>query len=452
MPNLTVSGNVDTMLGAADNAAIRSAIGVGTTDAPTFLAQTLTGQSLTGTQATSLVDLSTTWLSTTGTPTAIKLNVTDTASNAASNLMDLQVGGVSKVSVRKDGNLKVLGSAGVHSTSYLTNDGTSGNTDWGTYLRNDQGLALKSTNALSWTSGAATLTRTLLLEQDAAGILAQRNGVLAQAFRAYNTFTDPSNKEWGEFDWKTTANTLRIGTNHFGSGVARPIDFVTGGVVRMSIGAGGLVTVNTIGISKGTGTGTVNIAIGSGLQSNTSGDYNSALGASALQNNTGGNNNSAVGVSALQNNTGGSTNSAIGQQALFFNSTGNLNTAIGASAGKYISGGATPNTTATNSLFLGVDTRALADGQTNQTVIGFSATGSGSNSTTLNHTSATLTKINGTSAHVLDVTGTIKLSPPASVTPANNGELMVEATSNTTLTFKFKGSDGTVRSGTVILA
>ena len=42
--------------------------------------------------------------------------------------------------------------------------------------------------------------------------------------------------------------------------------------------------------------------------------------------------------------------------------------------------------------------------------------------------------------------------PSASVTPANNGELVVEATNNTTLTFKLKGSDGTVRSGTITLS
>jgi hypothetical protein len=43
-------------------------------------------------------------------------------------------------------------------------------------------------------------------------------------------------------------------------------------------------------------------------------------------------------------------------------------------------------------------------------------------------------------------TAAIIQKPAASVTPANNGELMVEATSNTSLTFKFKGSDATVRS------
>lgn len=41
--------------------------------------------------------------------------------------------------------------------------------------------------------------------------------------------------------------------------------------------------------------------------------------------------------------------------------------------------------------------------------------------------------------------------PAASVTPAANGDLEIEATSNTQLKFKFKGSDGTVRSVTLTL-
>jgi len=46
----------------------------------------------------------------------------------------------------------------------------------------------------------------------------------------------------------------------------------------------------------------------------------------------------------------------------------------------------------------------------------------------------------------------VTLSPGASVTPANNGEVMFQLTSNTSLTFKVKGSDGTVRSGSITLA
>lgn len=52
----------------------------------------------------------------------------------------------------------------------------------------------------------------------------------------------------------------------------------------------------------------------------------------------------------------------------------------------------------------------------------------------------------------LKVFGQLIQRPGSSVTPANNGELMIEATSNTTLTFKLKGTDGTVRSGTLTLS
>lgn len=50
------------------------------------------------------------------------------------------------------------------------------------------------------------------------------------------------------------------------------------------------------------------------------------------------------------------------------------------------------------------------------------------------------------------VNGTFGCAPGASVTPVNNGDVVIEATNNTTLTFKLKGSDGTVRSGTLTLA
>ena len=48
--------------------------------------------------------------------------------------------------------------------------------------------------------------------------------------------------------------------------------------------------------------------------------------------------------------------------------------------------------------------------------------------------------------------GLITIRPGSSVTPANNGDVMFQLTSNTSLTFKAKGSDGTVRSGSVTLS
>jgi len=47
---------------------------------------------------------------------------------------------------------------------------------------------------------------------------------------------------------------------------------------------------------------------------------------------------------------------------------------------------------------------------------------------------------------------TTNISLAASVTPANNTELVFQATSDTSLTFKYKGSDGTVRSASLTLS
>lgn len=73
-------------------------------------ALTMSGYSLTGSQATSLLDMTGTW-NTSGAPTALKLNVTDTNSNASSALLDLQVGGVSQFKVSKAGAVTAVGVA-----------------------------------------------------------------------------------------------------------------------------------------------------------------------------------------------------------------------------------------------------------------------------------------------------------------------------------------------------
>lgn len=71
----------------------------------TFVAANLinTLGSVTGSASTVGTDFTQTW-NTTGNPTAIKLNVTNTASGATSKLLDLQVGGVSKFKVDNSGN------------------------------------------------------------------------------------------------------------------------------------------------------------------------------------------------------------------------------------------------------------------------------------------------------------------------------------------------------------
>lgn len=93
-----------------------------------------------------IYDMADTWNDAGTTYTGIKLNVTDTASAAASLLMDLQVGGVSKFSVSKAGGVIAdtakVGDAG----SYLFNNRN--------VLSSPESKVLKSTQ---WEGGAASL-------------------------------------------------------------------------------------------------------------------------------------------------------------------------------------------------------------------------------------------------------------------------------------------------------
>jgi hypothetical protein len=143
-------------------------------------------------------------------------------------------------------------------------------------------------------------------------------------------------------------------------------------------------------------TGTSNTANGiQALRNNTTGVNNTANGVQALQNNTTGNNNTANGVGALFSNTTGNNNTANGVNALSNNTTGSFNTANGISAGRFIANGTTANTITNNSVFIGADTKALADNQTNQIVIGHNATGLGSNTAVLGNDSIVTTALKG---------------------------------------------------------
>ena len=142
-------------------------------------------------------------------------------------------------------------------------------------------------------------------------------------------------------------------------------------------------------------TGNGNSAFGNNvLQDNTTGDSNNAFGAQSLMRNITGNGNNAFGYNALESNTEGNDNIAIGSVALGHNTTGNQNTALGSGAGDNIIGGL-PNTTPNNSVFIGYDTTANANNETNQIVIGHSARGDGSNSVVLGNSSITRTRLQG---------------------------------------------------------
>jgi len=79
--------------------------------------------------------------------------------------------------------------------------------------------------------------------------------------------------------------------------------------------------------------------------------------------------------------------------SLFYNTTGYLNTANGYMAGRFTAVG--NNETSNKSIYLGASTKALADGDTNEIVIGYNATGAGSNSVVLGNDSITKTVLKG---------------------------------------------------------
>ena len=192
----------------------------------------IVGQALAAAEAVSILDMSQTW-NTTGTPTAVKVNVTDTASNAASLLMDLQVGGVSQFSMNKSGTLTVGNAAGSGGLR-ITNAGSI--QPFLSRVPADGGLLLGSVGG----SPPIYITQNdLAIAREAADTLAQRRGTNAQTSRIYNTYTDASNYERGVIGW--TANALQIGTEAAGTGVARSLSISAAGGVGISAGASILI-------------------------------------------------------------------------------------------------------------------------------------------------------------------------------------------------------------------
>lgn len=82
--------------------------------------------------------------------------------------------------------------------------------------------------AFTNSASSAYATADVILNRDAAGILAQRNAANAQTLRVYNTFTDVSNYERGIFDWQGVSNVLTVGTEAAGTGSVRGVNIAVG--------------------------------------------------------------------------------------------------------------------------------------------------------------------------------------------------------------------------------
>ena len=111
-----------------------------TVQSPLLPVVTVGPWALTGSQTTPVLNLAQTW-NTSGTATGLKLNITNTASAAASLLMDLQVGGSTQFSVSRAGQL-VIGSP---SWGILTPSPQNGGLGYGG-VNNNNAICLSTIN------------------------------------------------------------------------------------------------------------------------------------------------------------------------------------------------------------------------------------------------------------------------------------------------------------------
>jgi hypothetical protein len=179
------------------------------------------------------------------------------------------------------------------------------------------------------------------------------------------------------------------------------------GTARVSSDA----SINGLTIGRGGGNQPQNTALGAfALSANTTGDFNVSVGYSTMGSsssnesvsvgafslsNAGGTRNVAIGTSSMRQNSTGSDNTSVGANSFGGITSGSNNIALGRLAGRWITGGAIGNTICNNSIFIGQNTKALADNQNNQIVIGYDETGLGSNTTIIGNSSTTLTALRG---------------------------------------------------------
>jgi hypothetical protein len=373
--------------------------------------------------ASAPITVSQTWNDAAVAFTALKVNAVSTASATGSLLLDLQVGGVSQVSVSKGGQLFIKAGSptaegGIQYgnefilRSVITNDSV-GLLSGGTVRASMGASGFKTVSGgifgFSDSAGSSVNSDTILLRDGAANTLALRNGAAAQTFNVYGTYTSGSAYARLAIACDTSGNatltTQSTGTAGTVSINGVPVGLGKGGsAFNVAVGTNALAA-NTTGayiVAVGNGalqsntTGNSNTAVGlSALFVNTTGGFNSAFGLASLNQNSSGGFNTALGAYALESNSTGGNNVGIGYYSLRRNTTGSNNLAIGYLAGYYITGGATDNALANNSLFLGANTKANASGESNQIVIGYDATGLGSNSVVLGNSTIDKTALRG---------------------------------------------------------
>jgi len=265
------------------------------------------------TSPTSKLHVAETWNAAGTTFAAAKIVVTDTASAAASNLLELWSGSTPalKSYVTKSGSF-VGGVVGANQPSALSFP-NSGSYSVGIYNPASYKIQFSMSSAdpggvaagaytglqyemtagvLSWGTTAQDI---VLLRDGEADHLALRRGALGQKFSVYGTYPGAN---WERFTITApTSGNVLLGTYKGTGGIARGLEFQTDGVTRMSINSTGAVTFDS------------NVNINSSLRITFINNQTSALSMFVFSSDATGASTYALGGSAPLMRFGGTTDS-----------------------------------------------------------------------------------------------------------------------------------------------
>jgi hypothetical protein len=159
-----------------------------------------------------VLSLAQTWNAGGVTFTGLLFNATDTASATASNLLELQLGGVTRLQTRKDGVLLTLG--GFRTINAEVSISTN--------------AQLANNGAFSWSStSSANNAGDTFIVRDAANTVALRNGANAQTFNIYRSYTDASN--YSRLRMFLSGSTWNLTAEALGTGSASALSIQSGG-------------------------------------------------------------------------------------------------------------------------------------------------------------------------------------------------------------------------------
>jgi hypothetical protein len=172
----------------------------------------LTPPSLTGSSATSILNLTQTW-NTTGSPTALNVNITNTASGASANLMDLQVGGVSQFRVNKFGSTTLGSSLTISGGITATFNTSTPNTNQYVFSGSNNSISGTNSGIINSTSFQPLSGTAIFSAYLYQGIINQTGGANGITRGIFVNPTLTAAADWRGAEFVTPSNTVIIGRN-----------------------------------------------------------------------------------------------------------------------------------------------------------------------------------------------------------------------------------------------